>query len=318
MDLITLFPKLSKKCITLSSLDISYRVYVNWSEKGIVDYKVSDSHTDKDVTRRRVELNYFEALWLLIVKELRLLGIHLKHIKTLKGYLFAQIEFPDLDFIDNLDFAETIEKALPDEIVDIYKEEDGPSIVEIRDYYSNIPDTYKIYTTNIAGLVQSVLLYGHSPSLMIHKKPMENDLGFHVLNPVASEIEAKKNGRDFRDELVTNLIHHTVINIPMVPLIARFYKDMTLFKYTDVFALYSPGELELLEILKRRDFQQIKIYTNKDDETFELEITDKKEVMNDKAKEIKTLLGLKKYERAELIFRNDKHIVIKNTFKKQV
>lgn len=317
MDFITLFPKLSKKCVTLSSLDISYRVYVNWSEKGIVDYQVSDSHTDKDVVRKRVELSYFEALWLMIVKELRLLGMHLKHIKTIKEQLFAQMDLPLMNNIENKELLDMIDKTMPKEAVDLYKEE-SISMSNLQEFLKDIPEQYKIYTTNIAGLVQSVLLYGHSPSLMIYKKSLEEDLGFHIFNPVASEIEAKMNGRDFRDELVTNLIHHTVVNIPMVPLIAEFFKVETLFKYTDVFALYSPGELELLEILKQRDFQQIKIYNNENNLSFELEITNKKEVMNDKAKELKVLLGLKEYQRAELIFRNNKHIVIKNTIKKQI
>jgi hypothetical protein len=318
MDFITLFPKLSKKCVTLSSLDVSYRLYVSWSEKGIVDYQVSDAHKDKDVTRRRVELNYFEALWLLIVKELRLLGMHLKNIKAVKEHLFAQMDTTYLNDIDNSEIVETMGKVLPNEIIDIYREDGGLNKEDVQDFLKNIPEAYKTYSTKIGGLVQSVLLLGHSPSLIIHKRPLEKDLGFHIFNPVPSEIEAKMNGRDFRDELVTNLIHHTVVNIPIAPMIARFYQDEALFKYTEIFALYSPSELELLEILKQKDFQQIKIYRNGNNKTFELEITNKKDVMDNRAQTIKTLLGLKKYERAEVIFRNNKHIVIKNTIKKQV
>ncbi len=135
---------------------------------------------------------------------------------------------------------------------------------------------------------------------------------------MANEIEAKMNGRDFRDDLVSNMMHFSIINIPIVPLIARFYQDEALYKYTEIFALYSPSELELLKLIKQKDFQQIKIYRSHNDETFEVEITNKQDLKNDEAQAVRTLLGLKKYERAEVIFRNDKHIVIKNIIKHQI
>jgi len=326
VDFFTLFPKLSKKCVTLSTLDISYRLYVSWSEKGIIDYQVSDAHNNKEVTRRRVELNYFEALWLLIVKELRIFGMHLENIKIIKEYLFAQIDTTYLNSISEDKFVETLGEVLPNEITYVYEGDNGINKGDIQDFMKNIPEPYKIYFTVIGGLVSSVLLLGQSPSLMIYKTPLEGkgnkkdklELGLHIFNPITSEIDAKMNGRDFRDDLVTNLIHQSIVNIPIVPIITRFYQDEILFKYTEVFALYTPSELELLKILKQKDFQQIKIYRSENNETFELEITNKQDVKNNEAQTIKTLLGLKKYERAEIIFRNNKHIVIKNIIKKQI
>ena len=49
MNLFNLFPKLSEKRVTLSDLGILYRVFVNWSEKEIIDYKVSESAKNKEV-----------------------------------------------------------------------------------------------------------------------------------------------------------------------------------------------------------------------------------------------------------------------------
>ena len=66
--------------------------FLSLDEKNIIDYTVSDSAKDKNVTRRRVELDYFEALWMLITKELRLFGIPLNTIKTLKDFLLAPID----------------------------------------------------------------------------------------------------------------------------------------------------------------------------------------------------------------------------------
>ena len=326
MNLFNLFPKLSEKCVTLSDLDILYRVFVNWSDNEIIDYKVSESAKNKDVIRKRVELNYFEALWMLIVKELRQLGIPLKTIKKIKAYLFTSIDRSYFDNISNEKLFEIVKQGLPDEITYQMDKEKAFNKQVIESVLDKLPESYNMYFTNLGGLVSSVLLFGHSPSLMIYKVPLEDNkeeedgpnLGFHLFNPIANEIEAKMNGIDFRDELVSNMMHFSIINIPIVPLIAKFYRDEALYKYTEVFALYSPSELELLKLLKQRDFQQIKIYRSHNIETFEVEITSEQDLKNNEAQVVRTLLGLKKYERAEVIFRNDKHIVIKNIIKHQI
>ncbi|MFH6767907.1 hypothetical protein V8G56_04085 [Gaetbulibacter aquiaggeris] len=328
MNLFNLFPKLSEKCVTLSDLDILYRVFVNWSENEIIDYKVSDSAKNKDVTRKRVELNYFEALWILIVQELRLLGIPLRTIKRIKEYLFTPIDRSYFNTLHNDELLKIIKQGLPDEITYHIDKEKAFNKEVIESVLDKLPESYNMYFTNLGGLVSSVLLFGHSPSLMIYKSPLEEtkdkdkevgpNVGFHIFNPVANEIEAKMNGRDFRDELVSNMMHFSIINIPIVPLIAKFYRDEALYKYTEVFALYSPSELELLKLLKQKDFQQIRIYRSHNKETFEVEITSEQDLKNNEAQVVRTLLGLKKYERAEVIFRNDKHIVIKNIIKHQI
>jgi hypothetical protein len=309
-------------------LDILYRVFVNWSDNNIIDYEVSDSAKNKDVTRKRVELNYFEALWMLLVKELRLLGIPLRTIKKIKEYLFTPVDRSYFDKISNKELFKITKQALPDELIYHMDKEKPFNKGVIESVLDNLPESYNMYFTNLGGLVSAVLLFGHSPSLMMYKTPLEEtkdidkedvpNVGFHIFNSVVNEIEAEMNGRDFRDELVSNMMHFSIINIPIVPLIAKFYQDEALYKYTEVFALYSPNELELLKFLKQKDFQQIKIFRSHNKETFEVEITNKQDLKNNDAEAVKTILGLKQYERAEVIFRNDKHIVVKNIIKHKI
>ena len=322
MNLFDLFPKLAEKRVTLNDLDVPYRIYVNWSEKGIIDYQVSDSATNKEVTRRRVELSYFEALWVLLIKELRIIGLSLKDLKNLKDYLFEPIDHSYFHSLSAQTISEIVEKGLPKELNYMATEDEGFNVEIIKSILENIPEDYKIYFTNLGGLVSSVLLFGHTPTLILHRKPLkvseEATFSYNIFNPLTQDIEAKMNTRDFRDELVTNLIHHSVINIPIVPLISKFYQDEALYKYTVLFALYTPSELELLKLLKQKDFKQIKIYKSHNNETFEVEITNEQDLKNHEAQAIRTLIGLKQYQRAEIIFRNDKHLVIKNILKKQI
>lgn len=319
MDFFNVFPKLSEKQVTLSDLNVPYRIFVNWSEKGVIDYKVSESATNKDVTRRRVELDYFESLWVLIIKELRSFGMPLAKIRLIKDFLLAPIDTSYFDKLSEKEISVILGQGLPDEInqlinEQIFNKEKAKSVLD------TLPESYRMYATNLGGIVSSVLLAGHTPSLVLYKNPNEDDqsLKFQVFNPVAHEIEANQTGTDFRDELVNNMIHLSIFSIPIMPLISQFYKDDGLFKYTEGFALYSSSELEVLKILKQKDFKQIKIYTSHNKESFEVEITKEHDIKNNEAQTIKTLLGLKQYERAEIIFRNNKHLVIKNILKQQI
>jgi len=319
MDFFNVFPKLSEKRVTLSDLNVPYRIFVNWSEKGIIDYKVSASATNKEVTRRRVELDYFEALLILIIKELRSFGMPLAKIKLIKDFLLAPMDTSYFDKLSEKEISVILGQGLPDEINQLMNEQ-AFNKEKLKIVLDTLPEYYKMYVTNLGGLVNSVLLAGHNTSLVLYKNPNEDDqdLKFQVFNPVAHEIEASQRGTDFRDELVNNMIHFSIFSIPIMPLISQFYRDDGLFKYTESFALYSPSELEILKILKQKDFKQIKIYTSHNKETFEVEITKEHDIKNNEAQTIKTLLGLKQYERAEIILRNNKHLVIKNILKQQI
>jgi len=170
MDLFNLFPKLSEKHVTLNDLDIPYRVFANWSEKNIIDYTVSDSAKDKNVTRRRVELDYFEALWMLITKELRLFGIPLNTIKTLKDFLLAPMDTSEFKRTSSEEVRELTQKAVPKALSQLMTDElfDKNTIDSIL---NAPPEQYKMYFTNLGGLVSSVILFEQSPSLMLYKSP---------------------------------------------------------------------------------------------------------------------------------------------------
>lgn len=319
MDFFNVFPKLSEKRVTLSDLGIPYRVFVNWSAKNIINYKVSGSATNKEVTRKRVELDYFDALWLLIAKELRSFRLPLTNIEEIKDFLFAPMDTTNFDNSNDEELAKIAKHSLPNELNDLITEE-AFNKEKIKTIIDGLPETYKMYMSNLGGLVSAVLLFELTPTLMLYKSPLAGNskFGIEIFNPIANEFDAHKRGVDFRDEMVTNLLNYSVINIPMVPLISKFYKDEALFKYTESFALYTPSELELLKIIKQKEFKQIKIYNSHNKETFEVEITEEHDIKNNEALEIKTLLGLKQYERAEVIFRNNKHLVIKNIIKQQI
>ncbi|MBE9488987.1 MAG: hypothetical protein IMY67_01715 [Bacteroidetes bacterium] len=320
-DLITFlnqYPNLCEPKVSINDLGVAHRVFFNWKDKKIIDYQHNFTPEDiaNNVSRKKIELNAFEALWVLIIKELRLFNIGLSTIAKLKSYLFT---IPDLNFIKDIpeeDLDQINKDLLPKEAHNILNLL-GLNSKGLVDYINKLPDSNKIYFSHIGFLVNYILLSGHTPSIFIYKKPLEEELHFKLYNPQIEAILNKNSDEDYTNELINDLVQHSVINIPLRPLFELFFEDKSLLKYTKAFDLFTPGELKLLNILSSRDFKKIIIHRNNDNQ-ITIESTSSEQVLGYKAIELNKSLGLKDYQRAEIIYRNDKNLVITNTTKYKI
>jgi hypothetical protein len=74
----------------------------------------------------------------------------------------------------------------------------------------------------------------------------------------------------------------------------------------------NPKETKVLEAIRSKDFQSILIKINAD-ETMVIEGTIETDLKDDKAKQVRRILGLKEYEEITIKYRNEKHLYLKNT-----
>ena len=122
MELKDFYPKISEKKIPLAILDLKPRLYVAWKDAKIINTVIADTSSliERKTQRKWVYLDVFNALWLLIVKEMRKVNIDFETIKELKDDMFSmatyekRIEELSNDEFDSilLDYypAETIEE----------------------------------------------------------------------------------------------------------------------------------------------------------------------------------------------------------------
>ncbi|TNJ41876.1 hypothetical protein KFZ70_02610 [Tamlana fucoidanivorans] len=320
-DFITLlnqYPKLSESKVSISSLGVAHRVFFNWKEKGLIDYEHNFTQEDLDnnVTRKKIKLNAFEALWILIIKELRSFNIGLDTIGKLKTFLFT---VPNYNFIKDLSKTELkeISEHMLNQGMNSFLSAFDLNVETQIDHLNNLTDSNKIYYSNLSILINVILLSGQAPSLFIFKKPVEEELGFEIFNPTLEFKYYSQINEDYRSHLINGLIEHSVINIPIRPLFEHFFDNKLLIKYAIDFNLYTDGELKILKLLKSKDFNKIIIHKN-NDQQITIESTSSEQVLGNKAIELRRTLGLKQYERAEIIHRNDKHLVITNTTKQKI
>jgi hypothetical protein len=100
----------------------------------------------------------------------------------------------------------------------------------------------------------------------------------------------------------------------MVPLIAKMFENSNFDKYTLQFDLFNQNEKKIIDALNDDLCKEIKVSKHLSGD-ITLNLTFEADVKNEHAKEVRRILGLKQYDKMELVYRNDKHLIINNTRK---
>jgi hypothetical protein len=307
MNIYDFYPKIFEKKIPLNLLDIPSRNYLHWKKENLLNTP-KENKSDSIEKREKVLLNVFDALWLSIIKELREFNVDFPTIRAVKDILYSNILL-DQDKIDSTskdEFINTILKYIPDEYQEMIKPLllDGSFLTLI----DKIIDKKNIILfQNIGGILSDVLIREISVSLIIKKNN-----GF-------VEVEFLKNDTTNSYTIVAktisnSIIKDTFINVPMVPLIGNMFENSGFDKYNFQFDLFNQNEKKIIDALNDDLCKEIKV-TKHQSGDITLNLTFEEDVKNEHAKEVRRILGLKQYEKIELVYRNDKHLVINNTRK---
>lgn len=308
VSILNYYPLLTEKKIPLTLLNVHSRVYFNWKKEGLLNE--TENEDGIDPKRRKVFLNVFDALWILIIKELRNLNIDLKTILELKKFLFSvvQLDNEKLAQLSKEEFMDSILENIPFEYQEAVRQElDGKSIEALIDM---IDEEMIIAFKYIGSLLTNVLLLHKAVSLVIIKEKVSSELDFVIVKNNSNATVEEMN--ELYKIYSTHLSNDILINIPILPLVNKLFEDENLEKYCVGFGLFNSNEKKLLKALRDDRCKKISIIKyNSERITFDL--TKEIDVKGDHAKEIRKILGLKQYEKVELTYRNDKHLVIKNT-----
>lgn len=307
MNIYDFYPKIFEKQIPLNLLNIPSRNYLHWKKENLLN-TIKENKSDSIEKRERVLLNVFDALWLSIIKELREFNVDFPTIRAVKDILYSNIELDQdkLDSISKDEFVNSILKHIPEEYKDVLK----PLLVDgsFLTLFDKIIDKKNILLfQNIGGIFSDILLRKISVSLIIKKNNGFVDMIF-LKND-------SSNSYDNIAKIISNsIIKDTFINIPMVPLIEKMFENSNFDKYNFQFDLFNQNEKKIIDALNDDLCKEIKV-TKHQSGDITLNLSFEENVKNENAKEIRRILGLKQYEKIELVYRNDKHLVINNTRK---
>ncbi|MEC4048821.1 hypothetical protein OX284_005230 [Flavobacterium sp. SUN046] len=308
MDLIQYHPNLLSKKILLSELDINPRLYKSWKDEGVILYKnVDDDLSITSNKRKWVYLDVFEALWLLIVVELRKLNLDLRTIITLKEFL---IEIPDYKSV----FEDITEEEYENKILSLLPEEMLLSIKDIskKDFITlidqSVNNNNNMFCSILGNLLFAVLINNTTPSIIIKLNPEEDQFDFSIAVNNHPNMEVKQELYNFYSDVFSN---HVLINLPILPIVSKLFENEKLVNHCENYGFFTKQEKQLFEAINNNECREINIVKHNSGD-WTINLLNEKSINGDQAKKLRKALGLKAYEKVEVIFRNDNHLVIKN------
>jgi DNA-binding transcriptional MerR regulator len=301
--LINPLSKIQEKRIPISKLGVSSRTFFYWKNENLLLEDLEQIETNQ-----KVFFNLMDATWLILIVELRKYNIDLKTIKGIKDQLIVELDKNLI--IENKAILQNILLKLVPHLDEHSKQEllniDTETI--INDYMSSYD---KFLTFSKLGSAIGRVLMGHLEYIMI----TIDDFG-----TIETNVFSKGKYYDVEHENLLLSEFNRFINrkscviISLELILEGLLENEKLEKYNIEFGLYNQEELEILKAIGNDNWQKIS-FTKHDSGDITIINESKVERRGQQAREIKKLLGLKQYQKAEIVYRNDEHFVIHNTTK---
>ena len=287
-----LSPKIIESFMPLSITGVPPRTYFYWKKSGLIPPSISNEEPGA-----WVRINLIEFVWIKIIQIMRDFGIPFKTIIETKELLFENsMKIIMSEKEDYFKFLETESNMGAEELESIKRLLDIiPEAVE------NLPEECEIYTTLIWSIISDLLIRNDKGSIIITKKQNKYDVGYLSF----------KNRADFQ-KIIEPVLEQPHIQIPIRKLIEDFFDNPKSEKYVDSFELLNFKEKKVIDAIRKKDFKEIIIKLDGKDEPLIIEVVKDGAIMDQKAKEVKRILGLNGYSEITIYFRNDKHLFFKN------
>jgi len=243
---------LNTKQIPLKETGISARVYNHWKTSGLVL-----SPETKNIKRKWEILSFIEFLWLKCVEEMRDFGIHYEIIVAVKKKLFAEVDPKELQIISNEAKAGTESRLL----VERYKK----SILEIKNSTLNDKEKETLLSMIDSDTVFEEL-YKHIKFnlfeiLLLSSMDYKQEFGILIkkdqIIPYLDELLEFDSKRKM-------FFYETHVYFSITKLYYEFLNDKEKQKYSSSCMYLTEKESQLLAFMKKEDFQEIVIKTDKD------------------------------------------------------
>lgn len=166
--------------------------------------------------------------------------------------------------------------------------------------------------SNIGIVIYGVLIEKTFPSIIIELSDEKNNFNMAIAFNSPSKDNLKEDLFNFYTEKCANA---TFINLPILPIVQRLFENEKFDSHNINYGLYSKQESQLLDSIRDNECSEIKVIRHQSGD-ITMSFSEQDDIKGSKAKELRKLLGLKMYEKVEVTFRNENHLVIKNTQKK--
>jgi DNA-binding transcriptional MerR regulator len=287
-----IFPKITERRANLSMVGVNARTYNHWRLIGLVGEMAIDGEP-----KQWVKLNIYDFVWLKIIQALREFGIPLDTIKSLREEL-------DVNFI-----AEVINEL--DDYAQFLREQSKVSEERIKQEINNIkilantiqdlePEDKHLVSV-LGSLIHKILLTGSDAYIVIYKSQEGFGFGTYTFS----------NINDF-SKFYSEWFKVPHLTIPLANIIDHFMQEPKNEVNLEVWGFINKNEKKVLDAIRNNEYKEITITKVNGEESPIIEVLSIGNITEEKAKDIRRLLGLNQYEEITLKYRNDKNLYFKN------
>ncbi len=287
-----LYPKLYEPLMNLSVTGVSPRTYFYWKKSGLIATKENDTEE-----KGWVKINLIDYVWIKIIETMRDFGVPFEKIKETKELMFTNF-ISDLakEKDDYIKFLREKTKVRETRIKIIEK-----ALVLAKIEMESSPEEFLVYHTILGGLLMDLLINNDKGYITISKKDNEYEIGYFSF----------KSMSDFQD-FIEPLFDVPCLHIPIKSLIEDFIDDARTEKYIETISFLNLKEMKVINAIRERNFKEIVIKPDSNNKTITIDLEKDGDILDQRAKEVKRILGLNEYSEVTIKFRNEKHLYFKN------
>ncbi len=287
-----LYPKLYEPIMNLSITGVPARIFFYWKKSGLVE-----NSNQASGEKGWIKINLIEYLWIKIIVILRDYGVPFEKIKETKELLFTNI-FDELSEQkdDYIQFLRENSKLSEKKIKAIEK-----ALKIAKTEMKQSPEEFEIYHTLLGNLILELLVKNDRGYITLFKNQNEYDIGYFSV----------KSMNEFQS-FVQPYFDKPCLFIPIRSIIEEFLEDQKTEKIAETLNLLNLKEMKVIEAIRNKEFKEIVIKQDGKKETIIIEIHKDGNILNQKAKEVKRILGLNEYSEVTIKFRNDKNLYFTN------
>jgi DNA-binding transcriptional MerR regulator len=287
-----IFPKITERRANLSMVDVNARTYNHWRTIGLVG-EIAQGGEPK----QWVKLNIYDFVWLKIIQALREFGIPLETIKELRLELDLNVIAEVITDLDNYvqflrEHSQISEERIAQEI---------NNIKIIANDIQDLEPEDKHLVSVLGSLIHKILITGSDAYIVIYKSLEGFEFGTYTFSGI----------NDFSN-IFTQWFKVPHLTIPLANIIDHFMQEPRNEKNLEVWGFINKNEKKVLDAIRNNEYKEITITKDKDGESPIIEVIGIGNITEEKAKEIRRLLGLSQYDEITLKYRNDKSIYFKN------
>lgn len=276
------FFALKEKRFELKDMPIDIKTYRDWLAQGIMPPTLEK---DKN-SNKKVRLNYYELIWILLIADLRTLGVrynpHLKFFKE-NGWRETEASFPKewllayqhFKYPGNSDLQSIIEKTKIADIQELAKDIPGFKVYGFE---------FRVFHDLYEGLSTRFFIRSDKAIGMIVTKNKER-----MLPPYDYNADYKLK---FTDEIF--------VEVPLMRYIRRLIEDEKLVARQRVTEFLSKDEEELLRVIRNGNIKALEIRFDKEQKKpLSYEIKKDRALSRDEFAPLRSALLLKDYEQID-------------------